>query len=400
MQSAPYLPHFPLHNWQLLVSAILLVAGYSGGELTRRVGLPRILGYIAVGAILGDPGLGLINEAVRVDMRLFVDVGLGMLLYELGQRLDLQWMRRERWLWIIAIGEIILTWLLCYTLLSLLHFPSMQASLLAAVMISTSPVVVMYMVRELGADGQVTNRMLTLAAINSMAAFVASTTLLSWLDYSAQGGVPTIVLQSIYLLVGSFTLGFVVYIIFHELARWFGKDDAPQFVLAMSMVLLGVGLADAFKLSVLCTLLTVGVLAKNANPRRRIRHIEFGMTAELFCVILFVSAGAAWHFTFDGKIVLAALALSGVRYLGKAIPIYGLSALTPLGVSRAGLLSLSLTPLSGFTALLVLDSNRRYPGFSAELVSIFLSAVVILEIAGPILVQFSLRRAKEARPEV
>jgi Kef-type K+ transport system membrane component KefB len=387
-----------LTNWQLLVSAVLLLLGYGGGELTRRIGLPRVLGYVAVGAILGDPGIGIIKEGVRNDLRLFIDVGLGMLLYEMGQRLDLDWMRRERWLWITAVAEMVLTWLLAFSVLTLFHHTKLEASLLAAVIISSSPVVVMYMVRDLGADGQVTSRIVTLAALNSMAAFVISATLLSWVHFSYEGGVPAVLFHSIYLLLGSFALGLVVFAVYHGLARWFGKDDAPQLVLAISMVLLGVGLADALKLSVLCTLLTVGVLAKNANPRRFIRHIEFGVTAELFCVILFVSAGAAWHFTWDSQVLLTSAALIGARYLGKAIPIYGLAALTPLGLSRAGLVALGLTPLSGFTALLVLDTTNQYHAFASGLLEVFLSTVVILEIAGPILLQIALRQAREIEP--
>jgi Kef-type K+ transport system membrane component KefB len=399
LHSLPYLPHFPLSNWQLLVSAILLLLGYAGGELSRRLGLPRVLGYVLVGAALGDPGLGVIKEGVRNDLHLFIDVGLGMLLYELGQRLDLDWMRRERWLWVTAIAEMVLTWLFVFLVLTLMHHTRLESSLLAAVVISSSPVVVMYMVRDLGADGQVTSRVVTLTALNSMAAFVISATLLSWVHYSYEGGVPTVLFHSIYLLIGSFALGLVVFALYHGLARWFGKADAPQLVLAISMVLLGVGLADALKLSVLCTLLTVGVLAKNANPRRFIRHIEFGVTAELFCVILFVSAGAAWHFTWDGPTLLTAGALIGARYLGKAIPIYGLAAFTPLGVSRAGLVALGLTPLSGFTALLVLDTTNQYHVFAPHLLDVFLSSLVILEIAGPILLQIALLHARETTPE-
>jgi Kef-type K+ transport system membrane component KefB len=399
LHSFPYLPHFPLANWQLLVSAVLLLLGYGGGEVSRRIGLPRVLGYVCVGAILGDPGIGIINEGVRNDLRLFIDVGLGMLLYEMGQRLDLDWMRRERWLWVTAVAEMVLTWLLVFFVLTLFHHSTLEASLLAAVVISSSPVLVMYMVRDLGADGQVTSRIVTLSALNSMAAFVISATLLSWVHYSHEGGVPTVLFHSVYLLLGSFALGMVVFALYHSLARWFGKGDAPQLVLAISMVLLGVGLADALNLSVLCTLLTVGVLAKNANPRRFIRHIEFGVTAELFCVILFVSAGAAWHFSWDSSTLWTVAALIGARYLGKALPIYGLAALTPLGLSRAGLVALGLTPLSGFTALLVLDTTNQYHLFAPRLLDVFLSSVVILEIAGPLLLQVALRQAREVTPQ-
>ncbi len=397
MNRFSFLPHFPIENWQLIVFAILLLFGYATGELLRRLRLPRLLGYLLIGVLLGDMGLGVVNLSVREDMALFIDVGLGLLLYELGQRLDLQWMRRERWLWILAISEMLLTWLFGFTILTLFDFSRLEAALLAAVVMSTSPLVAMYTVRDLVAEGQVTGRVLTLSALNSMVAFMLSAMLLSWLRYEYQGGMRDLLLHPLYLLVGSFLLSVLVFILFRTFARWFGKNDAPQFVLTIAMILLGVGLAHALKLSVLTTMLALGVLAKNADPQRRIRHIEFGVASELFYVVLFISAGAALKFTLDSSILWIAVSLIAVRYLGKAIAVYGVSAFTPLGLSRAGLLTLALTPLSGFTALLVLDGNQQ--SFKAPLLAVFLTMVAILEFVGPILVQFALRRAKETRPE-
>lgn len=397
MDGFSFLPHFPIKNWQLIVFAVLLLVGYVMGELLRRLGLPRLIGYVSIGVLLGDMGLGVVNATVREDMGLFIDVGLGLLLYELGQRLDLQWMRRERWLWIMAIGEMFLTWLLSFTILTLFGFSRLEAALLAAVVLSTSPLVAMYTVHDLGADGQITGRVLTLSALNSMVAFMFSAMMLSWLRYEYHGGVRDLLLHPLYLLFGSLVLSVVVFLLFRAMARWLGKNDASQFVLAIAMVLLGVGLAHALKLSVLTTMLLLGVLAKNADPQRRIRHIEFGVASELFYVVLFISAGAALQFTLNGSILWIALALIAARYLGKAIAVYGVSAFTPLGLSRAGLLTLALTPLSGFTALLVLDSNQQT--FKAPLLAVFMTAVAMLEFAGPILMQFALRRAKENRPE-
>ena len=386
----------------LVLFAALLLIGYAAGELMTRLRLPRLTGYIVVGLVLGDSGLGIVDQAVRDTMRLFIDVGLGLLLFELGQRLDLQWMRRERWLWVISVGEISLTWLLGFTALTLLHFSHVEAAFLAAIVVSTSPVVVMYMAREEGADGQVTSRVLTLSALNSLAAFVLAAVMLPMMRYERDGGglaaIGQLVMHPAYLLAGSFALGLVVFVLFRTLARWFGKGATPQFVLAMSMIVLAVGLADALKLSVLCTMLTLGVLAKNADPSRRIRHIEFGVASELFCVILFIGAGATAHFSFDSATLYAAIVLIAARMLGKILPIYGLAALTPLGLSRAGLVGIALAPLSGFTALLVVDPASIGHPDTGRLVAVFLTAVAILELVAPLLVQFAFRRAKESHP--
>jgi hypothetical protein len=48
---------------------------------------------------------------------------------------------------------------------------------------------------------------------------------------------------------------------------------------------------------------------------------------------------------------------------------------------------------------MVHQTTRLYPEFGAQLATIVISAVLILEIVGPIAVQFALKRAGEGRAE-
>jgi hypothetical protein len=66
---------------------------------------------------------------------------------------------------------------------------------------------------------------------------------------------------------------------------------------------------------------------------------------------------------------------------------------------RAGLLTVALVPLSGSAVVMVRDTITLYPSFGRELAAVVLSAVVILEVLGPLATQYALRRAGEARPE-
>ena len=63
----------------------------------------------------------------------------------------------------------------------------------------------------------------------------------------------------------------------------------------------------------------------------------------------------------------------------------------------AGLLCIALTPMSGLALAMVHQTTLLYPEFGAQLAGIVVSAVLILEILGPIAVQFALKRAGEAR---
>ena len=88
-----------------------------------------------------------------------------------------------------------------------------------------------------------------------------------------------------------------------------------------------------------------------------------------------------------------------LRFLGKAVAILAFARLSGLRAGGAGLLSLSLLPMSGLAVVMVHDTATLYPGFGAELAAVVLAAVAVLEILGPLATQFALRHAGEVHPE-
>ena len=116
-------------------------------------------------------------------------------------------------------------------------------------------------------------------------------------------------------------------------------------------------------------------------------------------MVLFVLTGASLDFSGLETVAAVSAAFIVVRFLGKAIAILALGRLSGLRAGGAGLLSLSLLPMSGLAVVMVYDTAAIYPQFGAELAAVVLAAVAVLEIAGPIATQFALRRAGETHPD-
>jgi hypothetical protein len=87
-----------------------------------------------------------------------------------------------------------------------------------------------------------------------------------------------------------------------------------------------------------------------------------------------------------------------LRFLGKALGLFAFGPLSGVRPAATGLLALALIPLSGSAVVMVRDTTSLYPAFGRELAAVVLSAVVILELVGPLATQFALRRAGEAHP--
>ena len=263
-----FLPRFPFALGDVSIIALILLAGLGTGELFRRVLLlPRISGYVLAGVLLGPGTFGLLDRSMLDAAQLVLDIALGLILFELGSRLDWPWFRRNRWLLASSLAEIVLSFTLLWLLLAALHMPLLHAAIAAAIGVATGASVLLVVIHDQRADGPLTDRAVNLTALNNVFAVVAVTMLLAALHLQYRPGVTTLLLQPLYLLLGSTLLGYAISIVLVLLARWLGKREDLQFIALVAMVLLTVGVAKALQLSMLVSLLALGVMARNPIAR-------------------------------------------------------------------------------------------------------------------------------------
>lgn len=399
MSDFPFLPR-ELGLSQLTTFGLLLGLGLLAGEAARRaVGLPRITGYVLTGAALGPEASGLITGDALFELRLAVDLAIGIVVFELGFRLNFEWLQRNRWLFAAALAESLAAFWAIFAVLSAFGFRPLLAAMAAAIGTATSPAVIMLVAADLRAEGQVTERMLLFTAVNTVFAYVALALLLPFLHFEHGTGFATALAHPAYVFAGSVLLGFIACRLLLAAAAWLGKREERQFVLLIAMVVITIGLAHTLRLSVPVALLTLGMLARNRDRRRALLPVRFGPGAELFYVVLFMLVGASLEFhALEIAAATAVLAFVLVRFAAKALAVIAFAPLSGLGLRPAGWLAVTLLPLSGQAVTMVRDTVSLYPAFGRELGAIVLSAVVLLELAGPIATQFALRRAGEARP--
>src|SRR5690606_5161462 len=115
-----FLPTLPFDLSLPLLFGVLLVAAMLGGAIARVVRAPRVVGHAIVGFIFGPlsgvMGLGLLIDEARI----FVDLALGLVLFDLGRRMDVKWMRRDWTLAVSGIAESALSFAAVFLLLTAL----------------------------------------------------------------------------------------------------------------------------------------------------------------------------------------------------------------------------------------------------------------------------------------
>jgi len=395
-----FLPRLPTALSQPILFGALLAAGLLAGEAARRyLSLPRIVGYVLAGVALGPQVSGLLGPETLQSARVLIDLSIGLIVFELGARLDFGWLKRNRWLFVTAVAESAFSFFAIYATLLAFGSRPLLASVVAAIGTATSPAVVLLVAHDLRAEGQVTERMLLFTAVNSVFAYVALTLLLPFLHLEHLADWRSALLHPFYLLVGSTAIGLAACGLMLGLAAWLGKREDRQFVLLVAMIVLTVGVARALNLSVMVALVTLGMLARNLDFRHALMPLRFGYGGQLFFEILFVLTGASLEFAGLWTAAVAVGAFIVVRFLAKALALFLFGRPSGLRSKSAGLLAIALMPMSGLAIVMVQDTAAIYPSFGRELAVVLLSAIAVLELLGPVATQFALRRAGETGPE-
>ncbi|MCG1041170.1 cation:proton antiporter [Mycetohabitans sp. B8] len=390
-------------SWPLVPDAVfyaglvLLIAGLCGEACWRAFRLPRITGYAIIGLVASGAGAHAIDATLGFSTRLLMDVALGLLLFELGSRVDLRWLRKNPWLIVSSLAEGALTFIAVLGALLSLKMPVVEATVLAAIAIATSPAMVIQLKTELRAQGQVTQRLLTLAALNSMYAVVLVKLVSGWLHQEYYGNAFATIVQPIYLIVGSSVLAYGLARSCNFLYRRIGLQDEHSFVAVFGLVLLAIAIAHLFKLSTVLALLAAGIIFKNLDERPQLWPEHFGSAGWLLTVILFVLTLLSFQWSQIAMGGLAALVLIVARFVAKLVGVLAFAKPSGIDLRQGTALGVSLAPMSALAYLLMDDTYALYPDFDPAFRAVLMCSIVTLQLAAPLLVYWGLARAGERR---
>ncbi len=379
--------------------AVVLLAGALLGDLAQRLlGLPRIVGYSAAGmlvAILGNSGLG--DGQLRGTDRLIVDLALALLLFELGSRVSLRWLRANQSLLLTSMLESLFGFWAIFATLSYFGFAPRTALAGSALLGVSAAAVIGRVATELKTGGQVTERMLVLSALNTLYAVLLLKLVIGWLHIDQRGDWIQGVAQPLYTFAGSVGVAALLAWAVSKVLRRFDLKDENSVLLLLGLVLLALTAARLLALSTLLVPLLAGVLLRNASDRPCIWPRHFGTAGGVLVLMLFVIAGAAWSLSaLAGGLVLAAAALLARAVVRTAV-LAGMAHFSHISLRQGLGLALTTMPISATSLVLLADLRLSHPDIAQDLTPIVLSAIALMALPGPALVQAGLWIAGEYR---
>nr|WP_019139998.1 cation:proton antiporter [Noviherbaspirillum massiliense] len=379
----------------LLLFGSLLLLGLVGGHIVSKISwIPRITGYLLVGFALGAGGLDWLSGDVLTVARIFGDIAIALVVYQLGRYVDIGWLRYEKWLVATVLTGSALCFGLVWTGLEWLGIPRSVAMLAGVFAIGTAPAVVTVVIRDLDAEGHVTRRLAAMTALNNLVALLIAYVLLPVVASEDAAPIETLIGDTLYVLGGSLLLAYLTYRLMMPLARLLGRERSRQFVLVIAIITLAIGAAYALKLPVLLTMLAFAILSKNLDVQYDVMELEFGVATELFIVMLFVTIGASIRLPALLSIGMPVALLIGARLLAMTISIFVFARPAKLKWRQAGLLTLGTLPMAE-AGLGFVQFSSLYPQTIAAVAPVLAGSLIVLELLGPIATQFALIKSGE-----
>jgi Kef-type K+ transport system membrane component KefB len=372
---------------------LALVVSWMAGELAHRwTGIPRISMYGLAGFLAGNLALKVQGPIDHSPYLLLASLAFGLILFELGYRINLRWLRANPWILATSLLESGLTFVAVWLAAHWFGAPPISCGLLGALAMATSPAGLMRVLNEEGAGGQVSERAMHLAALNCVAAVFVFNLIVGVKVFQTSGNLLHAAGATLLVLAASGILGALAGMLVPLWLRSMGGKNATlTFALA---VLLLVAVTHVLKMSPVFAALCFGLAARHRRSALGVAQRNFGALGDLLSVLLFVFAASTltWENVRQGLVLGALLVL--VRMLAKVGACAALARPSGISVRKGALSGLALAPLAVFAVLMIEQTRRLGVEFNYSLAPLTAIAL-LLQVLGPLITQRALIWADE-----
>jgi Kef-type K+ transport system membrane component KefB len=390
-----------------LVFGFLLLAGYLLGQLARRIGLPRITGFIVAGILFGPYLMGIVTPATVQALGKVDEIALCLIALAAGGEMDLARLRGRlrSVLSIVGVQTVVVLGgvLAVFLVLPIGEWIGVEdrglliavALVIGAIAVANSPSTIIAVILDLDAEDPLSDTAIAVTVLKDVMVIVLFAAVLSLTgplldpgaayDLAFVGAVAMEVLISIGL--GLLAGGAVVLFLRHV---------SREEVLFVLILVFGLAtLCRAWHLDALITCITAGLVVQNLSGRGPTFMRAIDRSAMPVFVLFFALAGARLDLSTLGHFWLPAVAL----FAGRGVLTWAGTSLgsrlagdPPVLVRHGWMAFLAQAGVSlGFVALL----REDVPVLGDLLGDVVIAAIILNQLVGPVLFKIALDRAGE-----
>lgn len=364
----------------------LFIIGLLADLIGRHTFLPRVTVLLLAGFLIGPSILDWLPSFTEDWFPVLTDIALSMIGFLLGQKLTRSNLHKMgRSVLTMSIGEVVLTSLLVFSLLSLFGVSLEVSLLLAGIAPATAPAATVDVVHEYGAKGKFTDTLLGIVAIDDAWGLLMFSLLLAIAQaLSGQGGAVTVLVTGAWEIGGALLLGLLLAIPMAYLTGRIRPGEPTQ-AEALGLVLLCAGLAELIGVSYILSAMIMGAVVANlAQHHERPFHAIEGIEWP-FMILFFMLAGSALHVEALEQVGLLGLAYILLRVTGRILGTRLGGWLSGTEPATRHWIGLALLPQAGVAIGMALLASQRFPEVKDIILPVVLGSTVIFELIGPVI---------------
>jgi Kef-type K+ transport system membrane component KefB len=378
----------------LAITALLFFAALLVAEAAVRVlRVQRIAALVVAGVLIGALRRSSEAAALMPLPRVLLEALAMVLLFEIGQRVPLGWLRRNPWLIAASFCESAVTFIAIYAVLALgFAIPLFDSAFVAVICMTASPIVVMSVSKDLGARGQVSERSLLYCTLSSVYAVLLVQFFLAGYRAAAHVDITSVV-QPVYLLAGSFLLGALAAAAL-RLYAMITRARGPLLTIGIiCCCVLLYAYAPPLALSPILSALFFGLIVRGTDRTHSVLSHQTSEIGAVLTFAYFILVGASLTWLDSWTLAGVAVAVAAVRLLAKVGANAAFASPSALSAAKGALVGIAGAPLSSL-ALTLTASVAQQPELkhAAEISG---AVVLLMAILGPVLTELALRRAGE-----
>lgn len=376
----------------------LTLAWMAGELLYRWASLPRIAVYGLCGFVFGNLAAGYLPPAYADSLLMLANLGFGLMLFELGYRINLRWLRTNPWLLLTSLLEAALTWAAVYLVARACNVAPLPSCLMAAVAMASSPAGLLRVINEEGGAGQVTERAMHLTALNCVLALFVFNLTVGVGVFQSSGDVLHAGWTGLVVLAASSGLGALLGFLVPVWQRLVGHPRADATLTFAVAVFALVAVTHFLRLSPILAALTFGLAARHRRITLSPAQRNFGALGDLLAVLLFfyVATTVRWQAVFDGFALGLLLLL--VRALVKVAVCTATARASGISARKGALTGVAIMPMAVF-AIVMVEQTRRLGVDLFDSLAALAAMAILAEVVAPVLTQRALAAARESSVE-
>lgn len=400
----------------LLLIGITIFGGFVGGEVAKRLRLPKVTGYILAGVLLNPGILGIIPEDFPKHTDVVTNIALSFITFSVGGTLLFSRLRKlgksilsitvfeaEAAFLVTAVGIALVgpfllrgpgsSWLATYIPIALL---------MGCLASPTDPSATLAVVHEYRARGEVTSTILGVTALDDVTGIINYSMAIAAAQILVMHeslNLSLAILAPAREIFGGVLLGIAFGFAFNLLTRVLRRDTEGAIIVAvLAMLLLCFGAATLIRVDELLATMAMGLIVVNYDPlSKKIFKVLERYTEELVFVLFFTLSGMNLDFSVLAHNLLLVLFFVIFRSCGKVLGATGGAALARSSAKVKKYVAGGLIPQGGIVVglALLMQQNSALAAIANIVISVIIGSTIVHELVGPIVSKAAIRAAGE-----